>query len=315
MDKKNIDIISSNLFKLHKTKEDNYSNFLKYIKIFEDISYFKTFELKSKELLFDEWNINNCFYIIKKWSISIEKYTTIQKKDTMKLAILKDWDFLWEWSFQNRENKKEVIAKALENTILLKLEWLDNINNFLYNYKELWIEFLKIIIDVSNVRLLESNKIITMNFEIEKTINSLKEINYKWFFYILNEIKNIIWLDYVLYFEKNTILSDFLTLKYDSRKENKIQDLIFEKKWYFIDLDELFERCTIKNEDKIIINKLSLWWEVYWFLIFWRYEKNFNSTEKKQFWSLSNSMSWLLKKFISDKEDKNKNYIKEMNIY
>jgi len=47
---------------------------------------------------------------------------------------------------------------------------------------------------------------------------------------ILEKVKAILDVDYILYFEKNKVLENFLTLRYDSRTPNKMLDLTFEKK-------------------------------------------------------------------------------------
>jgi len=86
----------------------------------------------------------------------------------------------------------------------------------------------------------------------------LTKIDSKAIFSLIDNIKKIVDVDYILYFEKHLIMPNFLTLKYDSRQPNKMQDEVFEKSGYFINLDEIFERCNVKQEDKIIVNKLSI---------------------------------------------------------
>jgi hypothetical protein len=99
-----------------------------------------------------------------------------------------------------------------------------------------------------------------------------------------------------------------LTLKYDSRKPWKMLDLIFERRWYFLDLDELYEKVNIPKEDQIIINKISIWEEVYGFLIIWRENNIFLDSDKKMIYGISNSLAWVVKKYILDKENKSKTF-------
>jgi hypothetical protein len=114
-----------------------------------------------------------------------------------------------------------------------------------------------------------------------------------------------------LYFEKHTIMENFLTLRYDTRQSNKMLDLVFERKWYFLDLDELYEQANIKQEDRVVINKINIGDEVYWFLILWRESRTFSGSDKKIFISVANSLAWILKKFFADKESRDRLYIRE----
>lgn len=313
---KNIEINSQNLvnkklLELSKEAESN-SHLLKNLDKIEQTQYFKSEKIKKWELLFNEWEKDDNLYIIKRWNISIEKYTTSEKNSTKQLSIISTWNFLWESSIDNTINpEKQVLAKAITDSEILSIKW-EFVKKFVKEFPELWYDLLQHIIIETNKRLLESNKLITSSYEIEKTINDIQKINHKNIFWLIDKIKNITWVDYILYLEKNTALPDFLILKYDSRQPKKMQDNIFEKKWYFIDLDALMKECDIKKEDHLVINKLSLWTEVFGFLIFWKYSKPFDWSDKKMFSSVSNSLAWVLKKFFTDKEIKD---IQSLKIY
>lgn len=298
-------------FDSQNTKNEISKNtILQYIDILEKFKFAKNISLKKGDILFDEWDTDKNIYFIKKWLLSVEKYTNNLKNFSKQLAILKRWDFLWEW-WIGWKYKKEVLIKALENTEIIWIDAEYHLKIFIKENPEVWYDILRAIIIKSNERLLEANKIITSSFEIERYINEMKKIDLKNIFKLIDHIKNIVWVDYLLFFEKHRVLENYLILKYDSRIPWKIQDVIFEKKWYFIDLDELLKETNIKKDDNIIINKLSIWSEVYWYLIFWKEKKSFNDIDKKVFSSISNSLSWILKKFIEDKENLNKIYISE----
>lgn len=295
-----------------KTEVLKWNSLLNYVKILEESPLFEKKIINKWALLFDEWSTDNNIYIIKKWLLSVEKYTTTEKTQTKQLAILKTWDFLWEASLDKSSQKKEALIKALEKTEILSIDAKKDLKKFIEENPSIWFELLKHIITETNKRLLESNKLITSNHEIEKAISSLKEINSKGIFNLIDKIKSIVDVDYILYFEKHQVMEDFLTLKYDSRQPNKMQDKIFERSGYFLDLEELFINCDIKQEDKIIINKLSIWNEVFWYLILWREKRGFTGSDKKIFTSLANSLAWVIKKLFTDKENKDKIYISEM---
>lgn len=295
-----------------KTEVLKWNSLLNYVKIFEESPLFEKKIINKWELLFNEWSIDNNIYIIKKWLLSVEKYTTTEKTQTKQLAILKTWDFLWEASLNKTWEKKQALIKAIEKSEILAIDAKNDLKKFIEENPSLWFELLKHIITETNKRLLEANKLITSNYEIEKAINSLKDINSKTIFSLIDKIKDIVDVDYILYFEKHQIMENFLTLKYDSRQPNKMQDKIFERSGYFLDLEELFINCDIKQEDKIIINKLSIWNEVFWYLILAREKRGFTGSDKKIFTSLANSLAWVIKKLFTDKENKDKIYINEM---
>jgi len=321
-DNKNIEINSENLSDIKEKiniqdidilkKDVNNNNFLiKNLENFEKSPFFEVKNILSWQNLFDQWDIDNNLYIIKSWLLSVEKYTTNKREDTKQLAKLKIWDFLWEWSISWKTQKKEVLIKALQDTVLISINSENWLKKFIEENPSLWYELLKHIILITNERLIDSNKLITSSYEIEKTISNMTEINYKSIFILLDNIKDILDIDYILFFEKHTIMLDYLIFRYDSRQPNKIQNKIFEKKWYFLDLDELYEWCNIAKDDFVIIQKLSIWNEVFWNIIFWREKRTFSWSDKKVFSSFINSFSWLIRKFFSDMEEKNKNYIKE----
>lgn len=288
------------------------NSLLNYIDTFEKSPLFKTKIIQKWELLFNEWTIDNNLYIVKKWILSVEKYTTTERINTKQLATLKTWDFLWEASLDRDDSRKEALIKALENSEVLAINAKTDLKKFIEENPTIWYELLKHIIIETNKRLLESNKIITINYEIEKQVKSLTTIDRKSIFGLINKIKAIADVDYILYIEKHQVMDNFFILKYDSRQPNKMQDIIFERKWYFLDLDELFEKANIASDDKIVVNKLSIWDEIYWYLILWREKRGFSWSDKKIFTSIANSFVWVLKKFFTDKDDMNKLYITEM---
>lgn len=305
---------SDHLTDMNNLKKDvlKQNTLLNFIDTFEKSPLFETINVEKWQMLFDEWSSDNNLYIIKKWLLSVEKYTTTERTDTKQLATLKTGDFLWEASLDKSSWKKEALIKALENTEVLAIDGKNDLKKFIEENPSIWYELLKHIITETNKRLLESNKIITTNYEIEKHVKALTQIDRKSIFWLIDKVKVIADVDYILYIEKHQVLDNFFTLKYDSRQPNKMLDEVFERKWYFLDLDELFERANICKDDQIIINKLSIGNEIYGYLILWREKRAFSGSDKKIFTSIANSFVWVLKKFFTDKEDMNKVYINEM---
>lgn len=287
------------------------NSLLNYIWILEKSPLFETISLKKWELIFDEWSMDNNLYIIKKWILSVEKYTTNQREETKQLAILKTWDFFWEASLSWVNAPKEALIKALEDSEVLSINSQTDLKKFIEENPNIWYEVLKHIITQTNARLLEVNKLLTTNYEVEKQIKWLTNIDLKNIFWLIDNIKNIADVDYIIYIEKHQILDNFFTIKYDSRQPNKMLDKVIEKKWNFLDLDELYSEANISKDDFLSINRLSIGNDIYWYLIFWREKRSFSWSDKKVFSSISNSFVWVLQKFFSDKEQLNKLYISQ----
>jgi len=168
------------------------------INFLENSWYFKKIFLKSGDIIFDEWNIDNNLYFILDWELFVEKYTWIERKNTKRLAVLKNMDFFWEWSLNNSK-PKEVKIIAKDNTILLSIDAKDWLNKLIKKFPLEGLELLKHLINITNSRLLESNSLFTATYEINRKILSLNNITIKSIFEIINTIKSVIWCDYILY--------------------------------------------------------------------------------------------------------------------
>ncbi len=263
--------------------------------------YFKEKTLQRWELLFDEWEIDNNLYYVLSWKLSIEKWTTKEKITKKQIAIIKFWDFLWEWSLKESK-QKEVSILALEETKLLYIDAVKDFWEFMKNNIELAKNILVNIISLTNKRTLDANKYITSIYEINRTINNIWKINFLEIFKILEKINKILNWEYLLYLEVNPIEKKYLTLKYDSRKYLKMQDLLVEK-WHY-----KLEEIWIDKKDKIITKEISIADEVLWNIIVWR-KTDFNQNEKRIFLAMVNSLSWILKqkKVLEEERDRNFN--------
>jgi hypothetical protein len=123
---------------------------------------------------------------------------------------------------------KEVKIRARRKTILLSMNAKEWIDNFSKKYPKQWLNLLKYIIYLSNKRLLESNALITATYKISKEIIELEEINNKKIFELIDKLKEIANVSYILYYEKNPVLENYLKLKYDTRKKWELQDEVIE---------------------------------------------------------------------------------------
>ena len=187
------------------------------IKSLQNSWLFKNITLPKDELLFDEWSLDHNLYILVEWKLCVEKYTTKEKDIVKKLAILKPYDVIWEASLSN-DLPKEVRIRASQNSTLLSIEAKKWIHDFLIKHTKEWIELFKHIIDQSNERLLKSNSQIASTYQMNKAISSLNKIDNKSIFSLMDEFKSIIKADSIKYIEKNPVLDDYYTLKYDTNK-------------------------------------------------------------------------------------------------
>jgi hypothetical protein len=267
--------------------------------------FFQLKELKTWELVFDEWDVDENLYIIISWKVLIGKYTTIEKKEIKELAILNEFDFFWEASL-NLNTPKEALVRVIEDVTLIYINWKEWLQNFNAKNPKEWLDLLSYIIDITNKRLVVANKLNTANFEIIRSIIEIENINDKSIYFIIEKIKLITGYDYILYFEINPVISDYLALKYDTREKWKFQDIVIERK----KLSNLWEINEIVLKNYNFIQKLSIWNLDLGYMIFWKNTK-FSYEDKKLILSISNNLTWLIKQKEILKEEINKKYIKE----
>ncbi len=273
------------------------------INFLENSWFFEEKTLKKWELLFDEQEINNNFYIIKSWKLNIEKYTTPLKDDTKILASLEKWDFLWEASFTNSK-PKEVLVKSVENTKLIFIQ-AKNLDNFLEKYPTQTKNFLLEIIETINKRVNIWNKYITSIYEINKMVNNLQKINYLEIFKIFEKIKLIMWVKFLIYLEKNPVIENIFSYKYNSDFPLKMQNKVIDIKKY--DLEKDF---WINKKCYILENDINIWDDILWKIIIWK-TKEFSENEKRLFLWIITSIAWVIKQKEIFDEIRNKNFMQE----
>jgi len=276
------------------------------IDFLENSWFFQIITLEAWEVLFDEWDIDDNLYIVKKWELSIEKYIDDKKNETKILAKIWDWEVFWEWSLWNNWPKQvKIIANT--KTSILSIEAKNSFEKFLLKHTKWWVDLLSSIIYISNKRLLEANFLITSSYKINKHISEINEFNNINLFEILDEFSKIIISDYVIYIEKNPVLENYVTLKYDSRKKWKMQQTIIDLKDWILDFED-FKREWINISWYNLIEELKNKNEIIWYLVIWNKEKNFDEAQKKSISIISVSIAWFIKQKQYFEEIKNKEY-------
>lgn len=274
------------------------------IKDIEKNKFFKERDLKSWEMLFDEGDFDQNIYIIKSWKLKVEKYFSEARKEKKSLAILEKNSIFWEWALSNN-NPKEVIISALDDSKLIYIESKD-FQKFLLENTELAINFLSQIIEISNKRLLESNFLLTSNYNISKMISEEIEFSNKNLFAIIDEFLKIIKAKYIVYAEINEILNNYINIIYDTRTSWKKLNKISEIKDFEINLRKLDD---LDLSPKNMVVELKNGNKIVGFFIIWeRDEKAFSESEKKSINSIWVLLAWFIKQkqyFQNEKNQEN----------
>lgn len=297
LNKKKLSTLKSAILK----HDDNF--ILANIDAYEKSPLFSKKSLKKWEKLFDEWDFDTNLYIIKSGRLSVQKYTSLDKKNTKELAILQTWDFFWEGSLKKNEEKKTSIT-AIDKTELLLIEWQTNLKNYIKENPESWTELLFHIIDKTNNRLNETNAQIAINYEVDNTIRELKTIDQNTIIPIIDKIQTLINADYAIYIEKHAVVKNYFIIKYDSRIFWKFINIWIEANNAILDLKELYKLANIDEKDSISINKISIGGDDLWFLLIWRETRSFSNNEKIIAKSIANSLAWVIKQIFLNKDEK-----------
>ncbi|USN59386.1 MAG: cyclic nucleotide-binding domain-containing protein [Candidatus Peribacteria bacterium] len=248
-------------------------------------------------------------YIVKEGELHIEKYTTTERVDTKLLATIEQGEIIGEASLNNTD-PKQVRVSANTDTTLLTIDAQNNFEAFTLQYPKEALSLLTYIIELSNKRLLKSNALITASYEINKTISELSTINYKSTFEILHTFQKILGNSYILYIEVNPVVPNMAMIKYDTRKENILQDIV-------LSLDESTDILKLVQEsgrEVVSYNEvfpLNLGDIKLGYLIIGKEHGDFNDTEKKMIHSITNSLVGLLRQINTLKEEQDKNSLRD----
>lgn len=262
------------------------------IDFLENSWYFKTKTLKKWEVLFNEWDFDNNLYVIKKWRLYIKKRVNLNNSDARIIAEIWIWEIFWEWSLWNSD-AKEVRIEASEDSILLEIEAKNTFEEFLQRYTKNWIIILSSIINISNKRLLEANHLLTLSYKINKYISEVNIFNNKNLFNIIEELKKTINSKYMIYVEKNSVIENIATVKYDTRLKWKMLQNVIEIKDNKVILNRLIKEW-IKLSKYNLIEELKNNNKIIWYLIIWN-ENTFNEGEKKSLSIISVAIAWFIK--------------------
>lgn len=277
---------------------------------YKNNQYFKKISLKKDDILYSEWIIDDNLYFIETWSIIVEKHSKFSKENIKILSILWENDFIGEWSIkEENSNPKEVQIRANQDSILLYINGKTDLKKFIESNPSDWYELMKYIIIKWNERLLSSNKEVTINYEINKAINSIDKIDLKNIFMLIDFIRLIIGCNYILYLEDNEVYENILTLRYDTRTKGKLQDVV-------VDIEgrpskEDLRKSKIYLWKYNVFIKLNIGKYNLGYLVFGNNVFPFQKELARVIESVCTSITGLLRQKKIMLEEKNKQYIKD----
>ena len=265
--------------------------------------YFKEKTLEKWEVLFDEWEIDSNIYLVIVWKLKIEKYISNNNKDTKVLAYLLNNDVFWE-SALNLNKNKEVKITAIKKSKLLYINAQSDFDDFSFKFPFESSSLLKYIIFLTNKRLLESNRLIAATYKISIEITKIEKITNIKIFELIDILRYIIGVDYILYLEKKSSIENYLTLKYDTRNKWKMNDKVIE-----ITDSKLF-LLNLKIWNYYSYNqKIAIWNEELGFLFFIKKNNDFTDNDKKAILLTITSIAGVMKQKRIQDEERDKNYM------
>lgn len=273
------------------------------LEFLQQSGFFKEFHLQKNEVLFEQWEKDQNIYIIISWELEVQRYTTIHRDEVKNLAILWQDEIFWEASL-NSDKPKEVKIIATKPSVLIGInaqKWLDE---FTKKYPNEAMNLLKYIIHSSNQRINQWNSLITANYKVTQEILKIKEVNNKSIFNLIDKLEEIIHIDYSLFLEKNPVLDNYLTLKYDSRNKWKMLDEVIEITDSQLDLLE-FKTKDLFNE----IQELKIWDNSLWYLIYFRENNDFQDNDIKVLTTVSTAIAGLIKEKKTLEEQRDKDFM------
>lgn len=274
------------------------------LKEIEKNKFFKKRVLKNWEVLFLEWDLDTNIYVVFSWKLKVEKYFSEEKKESKLISFLDERNIFWEWTLNNNK-PKEVSISAVKDSIVYYIE-NENFKNFLKEYLDLAIIFLKEIIDLSNKRLLETNFLLTSTYKISQMISQTDNFSNKNLFKIILEFQKILKAKYIIYLEINKVLDNYVNVLYDTREPNKMQNDFFQIKNEKINLENFKKFDLIENNQIIELKNGN---KIVWFLIIWENEENvFSDSLKKSIESIWVLLWWFIRQkhyFQNEKNQEN----------
>lgn len=274
----------------------------------ESVVYFQKKTYEKDEVIFNEGEENIFLYVVLEWKLLVDKQIS-SSEERKEIAILQSGDIFWEGSISGNY-KKQVRVVCKEKAILYVLDTSTNLNKCLTEFPLISFEIFKKIISLTNTRLLVSDREATINYEVTKKINALEKIDFKSLTSLFDQIANAFWCDYLLYLEKKEFIEHTLVIRYDTRNSGKNENIVITFPDDF--KTNILEENGINLWENTFLQKIAVWGEILWYLVFWNNSKNFNDSDHRVAESIGNSLVWILRQKKLLDEERDKNYLKSL---
>lgn len=273
------------------------------IKLLKNSWFFKEVVLNKWEVLFEEWDKDANIYILLVWNLSVSKYTSNNKKDEKILAYLTPKDVFWEWALNSSDNK-QVTIRAKQKSYLISIDAIKWLDDFSKQYPQEGLNLLKYIIYLSNKRISDANYLIASSYKISKEIISLNDISNKSIITLIEELKNILKVNEVIYYESNPVMDNYITLRYNTNNPWKLLNKTIEL------TDSKLELLKLNISNFYSYNqKLSIWSNNLGYLVFIKKSEKFSENDKKVIATTSTSIAWVIKQKQLIDEQRDKDYM------
>ncbi len=272
--------------------------------------HFTTKELQQWDILFHEGDTDNHLSIVYDGEISVEK-SIITAPDTYKvLANLWVGNVIGESSLI-RSTPREVRVVAKRNTTLLQIEWGEKFKEFIKEQPDIGYDLMTSIINIANTRLLRANHEITANHEISMAISHIQGSSIASIFKLLHICKKILWVDEILFFERNIAIKEYCKLRFHSEQADNIQNPIVkfpDGKFSLETLDE-FDIKTAHFTRNI---ELVLWDTSYGYLCVGKQHQDFSENEEKLLENTAVSFVGIIHQKRVYENERNKRYTQDL---
>jgi len=278
------------------------------LKTLQHSPFFDEVSLSQWDVLFDEWEKDSFLYIVLEGELDIDTSLQSLDKKYKKLWSVKSGGIIGEASLSHSEEKQVRIIARSESKVL-KIDGRKDFPNFIKEHPDLGYQILIEIIDMSNKRLLQANKQVTANFEVNNAISKIKDVSNTSIYKLLLIFESILGVDQIMFFEKNVAMDEYFKCKFNSKNKHAITNTIIKfPKWVFsrdIVLESGIELATY-----IRWVALKLWDNNYGFLVAWKETRSFNENEEKLLQNTASSFVAVIHQKEIMSENENKKHIK-----
>ncbi len=264
--------------------------------------FFELIHLNAWEFLFREWDIDPYIYIVYDGELVVERQNTLHRSQTKVLWNIPLGDIVWESSLKNRDIKKSADVRAIRNTALLKIH-VDMIEQMFQESPEIAFVFLTSIIHISHFRLEKANREITIHHEVNLAIAEISEITLESLCDLLEKIRLLLWVEQIMYIEKNIVMENYFKLHYSSLVWN--MNMIIEFEWAELDIKKI-QQEGIKVLTKTLHVPLQIWENLMGYIVIANRSQDFRENDEKLLYDIALSLVGIIKQKEIIREEKDK---------